>query len=196
MGALAIGTTVASTAAQARAAKDAAKYQNRQYSAVADHAQQNYLQQLNTLQNRVQQENAASSQIALQNRVAADHAVASTAVAAGEAGIQGNTVNLLFDDFRRTEAENAANIQTNVNWFQRQAQEEALALRAQAQGHISAAMPQPIRGPSSLATALQIGTQAFEAYDFGMRTTQSGPYNPNNSQPGNVLFNPIFKKRT
>lgn len=163
-----------------QAAEDQQKYQNKVYSQTAKAATENYLHTLDSLNTRFTQDTSAASETAQQNAVAGAQARGTAATAAGEAGVEGNSVQLLLHDFSRIEATNNANLYSNLLMEQQQMAEEAKSARAQAQSQVAQAAPSPVHQPSFLGAALQIGTTAFDTLDKFQQQKRSNVYDANN----------------
>jgi hypothetical protein len=192
MAALAIGSTVAGHAAQKQAAKQQAKYQNSVHSETGRIARENYIQQVSQSNVRMYQEDAAAKQQGLQQAVQSRSAQATTAVGLGEMDMSGNTVDLLLRDFDQLDATNQFAAQTNADWLSQQNVENVKAMQAAASSQIAQTRPAPVQMPSTLATALQIGSTVFAAYDQHNYYQRQGVYDPNNKNAG-WMFKPITK---
>lgn len=190
--ALSISASAASYKAQADQARASGKYQNAVALQTGQIAQSNYLQQTGAAGAAVQQgQLQASSQIQA-NQTRGLQAQGALNTAAAEAGVGGNSVDEMLQDFRRQEALAADSIHTNQSFNTQQIISQEEGLRAQAQGRIASSRPGPISGPSAVALGLSIAGSAFSAYDGAMRRGQVGPYDPNGSlQNQGVLFRPI-----
>jgi hypothetical protein len=171
-----IAASVTQAQAQQEAANTSAKFQQQQYNSTAAIASENYTRTLAQLSNRdIQETDVASGQV-LDNQQQARAAQGSAIVGAGEAGVEGNSVNTLLADFSRIEALNNANIGTNLQWSREQRHEDALSARANALSQISSARPAPVHGPNLLASALEIGGTALDGFDRIQQKAMSGPY--------------------
>lgn len=185
MAGLSIAGTTAGYIGQQQAAADQAKYQNERYSETARIALENYQSQINQQQARFGQEVALTADQAMANQIEAMKLRSTASVAAGEAGVAGNSVQALLDDFSRQEAMNRFSLATNLGWKEDQMDEELRAAQADARSQIASATPVPVRQPSLLGAALQIGTAAFGGFDTFQRNQRIGPYNPNPNATGN-----------
>lgn len=167
--------------AQEKAAKANAKYESNMYSATAQSANTNYQQTISQTNLATYQTDTAERQQAIDNSQAINSAKASTVVQEGEAGVAGNTLSQLLGNFDRIHAQNNFTLNTNQDWRQQQTQQNLLAARANAANQITSATPHPVQMPSILATALQIGSSAYSAYDNYARDSRTGPYNLNST---------------
>lgn len=179
MGGLQVAQTVTGYLGQKQEADAQQKYQNKVYGETAKAATENYLRTVNSLNTRFQQDTAASSEAAMQNSVQAAQARGTATTAAGEAGVEGNSVQLMLHDFSRIEASNNSNLYTNLQMEQQQIGDEMRSARAQAQSQIAQAAPSPVHQPSLLGAALQIGTTAFDTVDRIHQVQRTGVYDPN-----------------
>jgi hypothetical protein len=188
MAALSIASSGVSYYAQSEAANEQADYQNRMYSENGRIALENYFSGIGELNARAFQERAAASQeaVGIQDRIAA--ARATSAVIAGEAGVTGNSVTLLIQEFSRIENEANLDLQTNLQWQEDQRAAEMKALQAQAKGQVSAATPGPVSMPSPIAAGLSLANSLLGITDSAMYRQQRGPYNP---EKRNSWFNGI-----
>jgi hypothetical protein len=173
---LAIGGQVAGFAGEQQSAAAQGKYQNQLYGDTARIAINNYTQGISAIQLRQQQETAAAGDQSMQNSVNGLQAQSRAAVSAGEAGVEGNSVHSLLNDFARQEAFNNMNLHTNLVNQQQQGYQDMLAQQAQAQSQISGATPRPVQTPSPLALGLNIAGTAFSGLDNFMYRSHSGPY--------------------
>lgn len=180
-------STAVGVAAQQKAAKDQRKYENNVYSATAKAANTNYIQTISQTNVQRSQVEAATGQQAVQADMAVRSAQAAQAVASGEAGATGNTMDLLLRDFDRVKAQDNFNLDTNREWRDQQTEQNLLSAQAQANNQTTSALPRPVQMPSVLVAALQIGSSAFTAYDQSQQHSRSGPYDPNNNDD-NWLF--------
>jgi len=189
LGALAIGSTPLNYIGQSQAAAAQQKYQNRMYTETAKSAAASYKRSTGQMQNRLNQEHASSSQQQQHNAITAKQAKGRLVTAAGEAGISGNTVDMLLADFERQQAQNAFNIDQNYDWTELQATEQMFGMQAEAKSRIASATPGPVQMPSIIGTALQIGAQAYSAYDIHQYWNRKGIYaNGDRSVPLSRLF--------
>lgn len=182
-GGLQVAQTVAGYAGEKQAAEDQQKYQNKVYSQTAAIAKENYFRQIDATQLRLQQDTAQASDTAMQNAAAGNQARGNATAAAGEAGVQGNSVQELLDNFSRVEAMNNHALYTNMLWEQQQAHQELLSAQSQAKGEIAQAAPAKVHQPSMLGAALQIGTTALSTYDAYNYRRQRGAYDPTKPNP-------------
>lgn len=167
-------------AAQAQDAKAAGKFQNSQYSQTASIAMENYLRTIDVTNVRNQQETAAASQQAIENANESRSAQSTAMTSAAEAGVTGNSVAALLNDFAFHEAANNQTVYQNLQMQREQSDEYLKAARAEAYGQIASATPRRVRGPSSLGLGLQFGGIALNTFDQYQARTGKGPYDPNN----------------
>lgn len=96
-------------------------------------------------------------------------------VGAASAGVAGNSVKALLDDFRRQELDYQTVTQRNLHATELQLQEERKGVAGERQGRILSMLPQPVQKPSLLNSALRVGGQAFNAYqNFTYYDRQAG----------------------
>jgi hypothetical protein len=192
LGGLSVAGSVASARAQNKAAEEQAEYQNRLYSETGDAALQNYAIQIDAIQDRLGQETAAASQQATLQSSAIQSQQATARVAAGERGVEGNSVELLLQDFTRLEAQTNLDFQTNLQWMADQAGDEMQALQADGQNQINAVTPRPVSGADPLATGIGVIGSLLSITDSALQRQQQGPYNPNNRNP---IFQPLMRRK-
>ena len=98
-------------------------------------ALQNQNLQIQTLQNREDEENKRATKSLVSNTKAAEAARATAAVAAGESGVSGLSVDALLGDVTRQEIENQNTVLETQDFGQRQRQldREGLAISTQSQ---------------------------------------------------------------
>jgi len=117
------------------------------------------------------QRNQAVAEQSRKNRLAADKARATARVAAGEAGVEGASLNLLLDEYRRQELFFNSSIGLERDFANQQAQYNATTIGAQAVGQINSLRPYvpQTSGGSLFGTSLQIGSGAFNnAVNLGL----------------------------
>jgi hypothetical protein len=154
---LAAAGQVVGFAAQHQQAKAANKFQNRRYTETAQIALANYNRGLSLVGLQMQQAEATDSVTGIQNALAASAGKGSVAVGAAERGVDGNSIQALYDQYSVIEATNRNVLTTNRKWRERQAYEDMLSMQAQTISQISSVTPQPVAGPSPLALALSLG---------------------------------------
>lgn len=162
--AMSMAGTVASAASQADNAAKQGKYQNDRYTAVANEANRNYIDQIRQAGNQSDQLDAQMTEQGLQNRAQGLAAVAGTQVSADARGVSGASVEALKNQYRAITAQNEFSLQTNRQWRQQQQREEIKAIRAGAQSRISSATPAPIATTSPFAIALNLVSTGLSGY--------------------------------
>jgi hypothetical protein len=174
--AMSAASTGAAYYGQRQAAEAQQDYQQRMYSETAKQAYEAYSQSVRQIANRTEQERAKMIDAATDNAIEGMSARATTAVAMGEAGVGGNTVEQLLLDFQRQESLNKMALERNFDWVTQQGEEEKKGAAAQAQARISGATPGPITMPSALAAGLTIAGQSLNTYDTIAYRNQWGGY--------------------
>jgi hypothetical protein len=154
----------ASAMGQADNAAKQGKFQNDRYTAVANEANRNYIDQVRQAGNQSDQLDAQASEQGLQNRAQGLAAVAGTQVSADARGVSGASVEALKNQYRAITAQNDFALQTNRQWRQQQQREELKAVRAGAQSRISSAAPAPIATQSPFAIALNLVSTGLSGY--------------------------------
>lgn len=164
MAATALGINTAQTAAsfigQSNMAKAQARFQEKQ-GAAANEAYRANLEALGLM--RQQDISAASDQQQEVQREALQ-ARSRAATAAGEAGVSGNSIDMLLREFQARELNFNSNIAENVKRRSDQTDREMLSARAGAQSQVNMARS-PIEKPSFLDAGLRIAGSAFGAYN-------------------------------
>lgn len=170
LGALSIATSIASGIAgyqaQSQAAAEQERYQNEMVLARNAQIRQNeqlaaqaYLDQSNQLRLRQSEETAAASQKMQQNSLDAAQARATARVSAGEAGVAGLSIDSLLNDYYRQEGFYNDSVRQNLEWSNRQTEEDLKGTRASAIQNVLSVtpyIPDPITRPSGLAATLGI----------------------------------------
>ena len=162
-----VSATVAVVGTGLRIAGDVAQHkaEEKQSKAVARAARRDEKLQLYDIGQRAQQEaRAASVQIDEINRAGRSAQSAAT-VGANEAGVVGNSVDLLLGDIERDTAVARLDTQDNLMVTIDQLQRMKQGVRADATNRIEGTS-----GPSTLATGLKIGSSLLGAADFYIRT--------------------------
>lgn len=171
--AAAVGTlatfSLAATAASAGMSffgqKQAADAQAYQYKEGQRLANENLMLQYQQMAVRQREEQVAKSQQVQQIRAEAENAFATITTEAGEAGIQGNTVNILMGEFERQQGESLANLNLNYDFRNRQLQLEQLGMRGQAEAAMIRSYPTQGQ-PSIFSPLLQIGAGALNTVNM------------------------------
>ena len=131
------------------------KHDEKQQQANAQNkaARDNYMQQITQKNLATLQDSTAASDKLFQDTIKAREAQAS--YEASVEGMSGSIVGRIMRDKRAVEARNKNNINTNYEYKLQQTQYELEGLRVQADGRGK-------RGPSLLATGLEIGNAAYD----------------------------------
>ena len=131
------------------------KHDEKQQQANAQNkaARDNYMQQITQKNMATLQDSTAASDKLFQDTIKAREAQAS--YEASVEGMSGSIVGRIMRDKRAVEARNKNNINTNYEYKLQQTQYELEGLRVQADGRSK-------RGPSLLATGLEIGNAAYD----------------------------------
>jgi hypothetical protein len=134
------------------------KHDEKQQQANAQNkaARDNYMQQITQKNLATLQDSTAASDKLFQDTIKAREAQAS--YEASVEGMSGSIVGRIMRDKRAVEARNKNNINTNYEYKLQQTQYELEGLRVQADGRSK-------RGPSLLATGLEIGNAYYEVGD-------------------------------
>lgn len=127
---------------------------------------ENYRANLGQLAIQGDQEYAAASQQATQNVQEAAAARGTVAARAAAAGVGGNSVEALLNEFSSIEATNAAALKRNLMWGNQARGDQARALAAGTQQQISSAAPNRIYGPSTPGYLATLAGIAMNSYGF------------------------------
>lgn len=186
MAGLSIAGGVANYAGQASAASQQAKYQNDLALARAQQINENNLISQQNYNNQMQQENLRQQELAAQANQEKDQSgldalrKSSTAfTSAGEAGVSGLSIDSLVSDYWVQDAYNRTNIDTNLGWKIDQSEMNKQSYRANAMGNVASIrpyVPEPVRYPSFLASAINIAGDAIGSYSR-VRAGQQGYFN-------------------
>ena len=104
----------------------------------------NFLSQAAQVNLRIQQESESVSQQSQFIEQERAQASSSASVSAAAAGVSGNTVDALLQDFRSSAAMQTGSAERNLSLFRRQSAEEIRGLRANARNRTVSALPQPL----------------------------------------------------
>lgn len=156
MAVLSVAATAASAGVSYAGQKQAADSQKYQYQEGQRLAQENLQLQYQQVGVRQREEQISKAQQVQQIRQEAESAFGSIRTTTGEAGIQGNSVNMLMAEFSRQQNESIANVNLNYDFRSRQLMIEQLGMQGQADGTMIRSYP-TTTAPSPLAPALQIG---------------------------------------
>lgn len=140
-------------------AKAQASFQEKQGAA----ANEAYRANLETLGLMRRQDISSASDQQQQVQREALQARARAVTAAGEAGVSGNSIDMLLRDFAAREMNYTSNITENVKRRSDQTDREMLSARAGAQSQVNMARS-PIEKPSLLDAGLRIAGSALGAY--------------------------------
>lgn len=178
-----IGLSVASAAASAAAAQQQAaaqqKYQNDMYQQAAQSARDNFVQQSGVAGARMSQNAQGAGAAEFQTQANLAQAVGHAQASAAEAGVGGNSVSALFNDFSNIAAQNNDATQTNLRFQNEQLVQDMRSLRSQNQSRINQATPGPVQFPSWLGVGLGTASSLYNQYDAHQQRMQYGMYSPN-----------------
>jgi hypothetical protein len=174
-------------------AKNSAAAQEYQYKQAQRLAQENLQQQYAQMAVRQREEQIAKSQQVEQLSKEAYAAFGNIQTVAGESGVQGNTVNILMEEFRRQQAESIANVNLNYDFRRRQLAIEQLGLRGQAEGAMIRAYPTQGQ-PSILSPIFQVGGTALSSIGMYGSPTGMGKYWLGGSATGSGTGNPYLAR--
>ncbi len=118
---------------------------------------------------RLSQEAAAKSQRVQNVQIDRLKAQSTAEVAAGEAGVGGQGVDAILQDFERSDARFRAAEATNFRFLEQQAQDDLKGFSAEAQGRILDAQP-TTSAPSFLGAALRIGGSVASGLSVDKKT--------------------------
>lgn len=152
---------------QSQAARRNQRYANDRYNEVSRSAMESYRFTVNQLTLRQSQEEEAAIQQGTSNAIQGRRAQSSVIAGAGGAGVSGNSVDALLDEFNFIESTNASTINRNLRWKNAEIDSQKFAAGTNAQSQINSATPQQFQNPSALALMLQlgaIGTQGLLDY--------------------------------
>ena len=162
--------TIATTAMQYMAAQEQAqqqdKYQRAQMAAqdraIAENAalaNRAYIENNTRLQNRQQEEDAAAATREAQVAVQAGQARSRASLAAGEGGVEGQSIATLMNDYTQQEVDYRTQSRTNLGYQRSQLEAEMSNQQITAQGRIQSMQPmvwKPVDYPSALGAGLRI----------------------------------------
>lgn len=154
--------------ASAQADMQTAAYKQNRQNALAD-----MRNQYAATGQRQQQEQQATAQQIQQRTLQARQEEASARVAAGEAGIQGNSVDAIMRQISGLASGDVSTMQQNREWSIDQMNSEMLGQRSAAQSRINS-MSRGVK-PSKAALAFKIGEAAAGSYNGYTAQTGSDP---------------------
>jgi hypothetical protein len=157
-----VALTIAQGVTQYMGQAQAAKAQQSANNASAALITQNQKLQIQSLQNREEEDAAKAGQQAFESQRAARERAATARVSAGEAGVSGLSIDALMGDYSRQSGENTINILTNLDYAQRQRQLERESIGITSKSQINQ-LPQ-VQSPSLLGSALETGANAAFTY--------------------------------
>lgn len=153
--------TVASTVGGLFNAKQESDQSKKAYEMAKKGAEDNALRQYSALQARQEQESAKATQSITRSYNAARAASSAATVSSGEAGVGGNSVTALHNEFARTAAEYEGSVTRNKAFLDNEFKNEALSVRLGAQAEINRNYNQ-IQQPNYLGILLQGAGKVFE----------------------------------
>jgi hypothetical protein len=160
MAALSIAASAAGAGMGFVGQKQAADSQRYQYDQTQRLANENLQIQYQQMAVRSREEQIAKSQQVQEIQAQAEQAFGSIRTEAGEAGIQGNSVNSLMGEFARQQNESLANLDINYDFRNRQLYMEQLGMRGQAESSMIRAYPNQT-APSIATPLLQTGASVL-----------------------------------
>lgn len=183
-----VGTAALGFAGQMAQANAQSAYQERLAEARQQQMEQNrdlairsMHQQVATQNQQLYQQHAAASQKAQNVQREGLERRAAMELAAMEAGVGGNNVQTLADNFRRRESEWQSSLDRQLSWQTQQAAIDRQAMKLQADGRIQSVQPytpQPVVQPSPFSLALGLGRAGLDTQDTYNRWEGKGPYDP------------------
>lgn len=144
-------------------AKASAKYQRQVYESNKALADANALRAYSALQRRAAEEHAMASKSIQNVTDQATAAQAAARVASGESGTAGASVDAVYQDFARQEAEFAGTVIRQRLFNTRQLEMEAKGVQLGQQAQILSALPKPVETPSLIGALLRIGAAGLNA---------------------------------
>ncbi len=160
------GAAVASTASARGAAGRSQSEQARFNDAVHASATENTRQALQDLDARAVEDMLATAQQQDQNTRQGNSIKSTAIVAAGEAGVAGNSVDELLNDVQAQTTRNKQAISTNENITQAQLQRDREQAIAQGKSQYNSTQNTVINKPSALSPALQIAGATLNTVDY------------------------------
>lgn len=153
--------TVASGVLDYAGKRQAASAQEKANNRSRELAIQNQNLQIRSLQNQADEDRRQATQAILDNQKDADAARSTAAVAAGESGVSGLSIDALMGDLVRQETDNRLNI-LSINSFQQRQREldrEGIGITAQSQINQLPLVEYPSFASAALSTAMDgVGT--------------------------------------
>lgn len=172
-------TSAASAYGQYQTAEAQAEYQNERYEQNKKNANEALAQKYGDIGVRQQQEQDAAAQRRedLSREAAAKRAT--SRVAAGEAGISGNSVAMALGDISGAAARDRSNVNANLDWTLGQLQRQKQSARTQTKGQINSV--QQGQEPSKAALGVNLANTAASSY---MQYDQVKPQGGNKIEGG------------
>lgn len=123
--------------------------------------------------------------------------IASASVSAASAGVKGNTVDAVLNDFKRIQLENQQNILDTEEYAQAQFVSESEALRSQAHARLISGQTGAIQRPNYMQEFLDFTQQTIAAFDYerqfnkkypteGLGAPKGNPHGPPGQLPPNM----------
>ena len=164
---LAVATigTAATVVGQQQQASAQHKYQKAAVEQGDKIAHQDFINRISSTQTRLTQEEEAASQKIGMNNVEAAKAISTSRVAAGEAGVQGNSVDALFADFHAQQANFNQSINNNVAGGRGQYRNDVLGIQSQGENALASLRFAPVSGPNYLAAGANLAAAGLNTYD-------------------------------
>lgn len=167
------GQAISGAMGQQQAAKANSKYQsdlaiarNEQIAENNRLAGLSYREQVSSVGRKTVEDERAMAAGMRQSSLRSMEAQSTAKVAAGEAGAEGNSLDALLNDFKRTEGTYAAMTESNRTGARIAAEETKKALKMQAEGRVASIQPYtpaPVTQPDYLGAALRIGSGIWSA---------------------------------
>lgn len=100
---------------------------------------------------------------------------ATASVSAARAGVKGNTVEAVLNDFKRIQLESEQNILDTEEFAQAQFVSEAEAMRSEAHSRLIAGQMGPVPRPNYMQEFVDFAAQALQAYDYERQFNKKYP---------------------
>jgi hypothetical protein len=155
--------TAASTAYTVDQQNKSVSAQNKATDIAQESARESFRQQASTTNLRLQQEQEAATNAKIENAKRAAEARGTARASAGQAGVSGMSVDNLFADFYRQEAQYRFVTDSNLAAVQEQTARDLQGLKAGTQSRINSLRKEAM--PGYLGAGLRIGDASVGAYD-------------------------------
>lgn len=155
--------TAATTAYTVDQQNKSVKAQNKAMDIAEESAKESFRQQSSTVNLRLQQEQEAATNAKIENAKRAAEARGTARAAAGAAGVAGFSVDALFADFYRQEAQYRSITDTNLGYVEEQSRRDMAGLKSGTQSTINRLVREPV--PGYLGAGLRIGAAGLQTYD-------------------------------